>query len=274
MRARVERRLRDYFRSRARYKFFIRNWTVPGDIEATAAVMSSLRPSRALTPYLSDGPESKRITVIAPHPDDEVMGPGGTLIRSLDRGADISVIYLTDGEVSPNANARRREEAQAVADSLGFETVFLGLPVNAIPTSGIALDRFAETVAAHSSDVLFIPFLLDDNDDHRRASELLMAAGLTGKLDSDCEVWAYQVYSAFCGNVLVPLGDAAERKIEAIRMFRSQAEVRDWAHFALGLNAFNTRFTPRECKDPYVEAFFVLPLDDYLELCQSYFRDA
>ena len=76
LRARVERRLRDYFRSRARYKFFIRNWTVPrrhrghgrGDEQPAAVARADAVPLRRAQIETD-------ITVIAPHPDDEVMGP-------------------------------------------------------------------------------------------------------------------------------------------------------------------------------------------------------
>src|SRR5258705_86546 len=42
-------------------------------------------------------PESGKILVLAPHMDDEVLGCGGTIARHAQAGADVTVIFLTDG---------------------------------------------------------------------------------------------------------------------------------------------------------------------------------
>ena len=44
--------------------------------------------------------KSKNILVIASHPDDEVLGCGGTLYNLKKKGAKISVLFLSDGESS------------------------------------------------------------------------------------------------------------------------------------------------------------------------------
>ena len=51
-------------------------------------------------------PQPKGITlpgnllVIAPHPDDEILGLGGTLLQAINNGSKVSILYLTDGEGS------------------------------------------------------------------------------------------------------------------------------------------------------------------------------
>lgn len=253
------------------YRFFLRDWFVP-DAEAAAAVMATARPSRALQPVIMEGPLAKRITVIAPHPDDEVIGPGGTLLRASDQGIKIDVIFLTEGSNDTQERKVRCAEAETVAAETGWEMHSLMLPLDETHISEQTVQAFVDALCECKPDVIFIPFLLDDNDDHRMASNLLLAASELNKSALANEVWAYQVYSPLPGNVLVPIGDRAEKKAELIRMYASQSVVRDWAHYALGLNAFNTRFTQRDCQDPYIEAFFVLPLDDYLDLCRLYER--
>ena len=51
------------------------------------------------------GRESENLTfggvlIIAPHPDDEILGLGGFILKLLDDGRKIHIIYLTDGENS------------------------------------------------------------------------------------------------------------------------------------------------------------------------------
>ena len=83
-------------------------------------------------------------------------------------------------------------------------------------------------------------------------------------------IWAYQVYTTLIPNVVVDITDVADDKASTIRLWASQIEKRDWAHYMLGLNAFNCRLlggpAPR-----YAETFFVLPIGDYAELCATYF---
>ena len=267
-------RLKDIVRNRllprSAFRFFVRNWLVPGDAERAAAVFATMRASRVLAAGISPGPAAARIAVIAPHPDDEVIGPGGTLLRALANGTAVSVVYVTDGTSGPDAAARRRE-AESAARRLGFDAVFLGEPAGAIDISGRAVESFAGAVMKSAPQALFTPFLLDDNDDHRRVSQLLLAAYRRGLLPGALEMWAYQVYAPMPGNVVVDITDVAGRKADAIRLYGSQVAKRDWAHFSLGVNAVSSRLLRGAAGARYAEAFLVLPLSDYAELCSAYF---
>lgn len=245
---------------------FLRRWTIAGDAQTTRLVLDVMAPLRAVAPRIVEMPAVSSITVIAPHPDDELMGAGGTLLRCLSAGTSVTVVYLTDGEPDAGKAAMRRAEAEKVASALGHSAAFLGFPIGPRMRSGDAARRLAAAIDASVPDILLMPFVLDDNDDHRIANGLLLDACRTGGLRWSGEVWAYQVYSAVPGNVLVPLGEFAARKAAAIRRYESQRQVRDWATFALGLNAVAARFTPRACRDTHVEPFLVLPLPAYLDI--------
>ncbi len=71
-------------------------------------------------------------------------------------------------------------------------------------------------------------------------------------------------------NVVVDISEVAERKAAAVRMWKSQMKVRKFDHYILGLNAFNIRLLPKAL---YVEAFFVVPMHEYAELCAIYFKN-
>ena len=246
------------------FVFFLRQWSIEGNARMTASVLATMTPVRAISPVMVERPPAQRITVVAPHPDDELMGAGGTLLRALSQSVSVCVIFLTDGADDPGPRALRKEEAISVAAALGYEPVFLGLPGGSSMLAGDAHRRLARAIDASQPDVLFFPFILDDNDDHRLANSLLAAAA-SGGLSWRGDVWSYQVYSVVPGNVLVPLGEFAAKKADAIRLYKSQSAIRDWATFSLGLNAVNARFTPRACRDTHVESFLVLPLEQYLK---------
>lgn len=257
---------------RADFDFFLKQWSIPGDARMTASIFATMRPASAVAPVLTERAPRGRITVVAPHPDDELMGPGGVVLRALSQGTPVCVIYLTDGADFPEPRAQRKAEAISVGTQLGYEQVFLGLPGSTDMLAGDAHLRLAQAIDASRPDVLFFPFILDDNDDHRLANSLLASAvqarpGLAWRGD----VWCYQVYSVVPGNVLVPLGEFAAKKADAIRLYKSQFAVRDWATFTLGMNAVNARFTSRTCKETHVESFLVLPLEQYLDAVHRQF---
>ena len=98
--------------------------------------------------------------IVAPHPDDEVLGCGGTILRKRRLGAEVHIVFLTDGEAShPDVlsavelAARRRNEAVNACLALDVATdrvYFLGL------ADGVLMDqidtcatKLAELFALH-----------------------------------------------------------------------------------------------------------------------------
>jgi LmbE family N-acetylglucosaminyl deacetylase len=117
---------------------------------AQAAPPRKARPAKAPTPPPTlDVPAATRLLVIAPHPDDEVLGAGGLMQRVHATGGAVRVVYLTDGEGYPEGvmetdhtlsptvkdylgyGKQRRREARNALVRLGladaFQT-FLGYP--------------------------------------------------------------------------------------------------------------------------------------------------
>src|SRR5438093_832547 len=85
-----------------------------------------------------------RLLVLAPHPDDEVLGAAGVIDAAVHRGAEVRVVVATDGEVGPDkshaggalARERRDETRHALAD--------LGVGANAVTFLGYADGSLAE----------------------------------------------------------------------------------------------------------------------------------
>lgn len=83
--------------------------------------------ARLLTRKMAEMPE--RITVVAPHQDDETFGCGGLIAKHQKRGSDVQVVFLTDGSQAPldgtgvserrELPALRKEEARRAMASLG-----------------------------------------------------------------------------------------------------------------------------------------------------------
>ena len=266
------RRVEQIILSRSAYKFLLSDWSRIPDLAGLNEVLASTRSLRSLRPVVLDCPKAQRILVIAPHEDDEMIGPGGTLIKAIAAGAEVRVVYLTT-----EANARgavRRAETEAVSRRVGYATEFLGYPADALPVGAESGARLAATIARFAPQIIFVPFVSDDHPDHRKASLVLLEASQQGMAAGGVEVWAYQVYAAVLPNVVVDITAVHTDKAAAIRTWQSAMASRDWAHFALGLNAYNARLLAEGNDRRFVEAFFVVPLADYLALTGLYARRA
>src|SRR4051812_22340157 len=79
---------------------------------------------------------TERILIVAAHPDDEVLGCGGTMVRHAERGDTVDVVFVADGVTARGATAgeqldRRRAAAMKAAKALGCrQPTFLDFPDN------------------------------------------------------------------------------------------------------------------------------------------------
>lgn len=203
-------------------------------------------------------PSSKRVLVVAPHMDDEVIPCGGTLLLLRETGAEIHVVFVTDSSGAlPSAEARsaltatRRSEAQAVAKLVGFKFNELGFPDGQLHKHEEALsEQLRRAIERTSPDLIFCPFPADAHSDHMSCA--IAVARAASAAAPDASILAYEVWTPLWPNVAVDISSVADRKSEAIDLYRSQADDRDHAAAALGLNCF--RGLPHRVA--FAEAFF------------------
>ncbi|MFP5308170.1 MAG: PIG-L deacetylase family protein [Actinomycetes bacterium] len=172
-------------------------------------------------PVVIGAPAARRVLVVAPHPDDETIGCGGTVALLADAGAQVRVLLATDGEatISPAApptalGPRRRAEAVRAGGVLGVtSTRALGLP------DGRLLDHVetlaaevAREVAAAETDMVLVPWPLDRHPDHVAAARAVAAAALPRRV----EVWSYGCHVPVVPNRLVDVGAVVDRKRAAL----------------------------------------------------------
>lgn len=257
--------------TRGNQRFVLRQFAPVFDLSMSAEVISAMRFSRLVKPVVADDAGAGRILVIAPHPDDDLFGAGGTLMKSVARGAEVRVVYIATEFPDKDRSKRIRAEASAVCKAMGTSPVFMGYPKGGIPADNAARQRLLDEVLGFAPDTLMISFLLDDHDDHRRVNQLLFPE-LSRRMPA-LEVWAYQVYSTVLPNMIVDVSSVMEEKKRLIRSMPSVFGKRDWAHYVSGMNAICCRFMPAagEC---YGEPFLVMPAQEYAGLCETYFGNA
>lgn len=114
-----------------------------------------------------------KVLVLAPHPDDEVIGCGGTIARHVAAGDAVIVAVVTRGlesKFAPESIEQTRTQAQQTHRHLGvIETVFLDFPAPALDTvPGYELaDGIARIIRRFEPQVVYLPHRGDVHSDHR-----------------------------------------------------------------------------------------------------------
>jgi N-acetylglucosamine malate deacetylase 1 len=265
---RVARRIENFLAGRKTYKWVERTLVEPRDLEGLRDTLDSMRLLRSVDPIFLRAPSGKDILVIAPHPDDESIGPGGTLLAASEAGAQVRVVFLTSGRSGEAAD--REREARVACEALRAEPIFLRHREGEIDVDRAA-QELGDLCRAAPTNTVFLPFLADDHLDHRIANQVLLASISRGDF-GDVEIWAYQVYSALIGNVVVDITARMEEKGALIAAHASQFIRRDWTHYARGLAAFNSRLAQNKAQR-FLEVFFVVPSREYQSLLERYYRD-
>ncbi|HEY4375420.1 MAG TPA: PIG-L deacetylase family protein [Burkholderiales bacterium] len=216
-------------------------------------------------PYRTDAlPRARRVTVLAPHPDDEVFGCGGALLEYLERGARVEVVVLTDGaaqavgvERERIAGVRRRETDAALALLGAPPAVFWNLPDRSLaPGTGALARRIGDHLAAArmegaAVDVLLAPSLVEVHPDHAATARACVAAlaalshGVAGRAGAASPVpcpqlLMYEVGAALAPNLLLDISRHWPKKKSAMACFVSQHALQDYGRHIEGLNVFRT----------------------------------
>jgi LmbE family N-acetylglucosaminyl deacetylase len=190
------------------------------------------------------------VLIIAAHPDDEVLGCGGTIAKLADEGSTIHVAFLSDGVFSrtdDHANQQqklhtRRAAAQKACDILGVNSVSFGdFPDNRMDTVAL-LDitkALEELITKHRPEILFTHHAGDINIDHRRTHEAVVTACrpqcahpvktlLCFEVPSSTEWQLPGSAPVFAPNWFMDVSGTLERKLAALDAYA--AELRTWPH--------------------------------------------
>lgn len=201
-----------------------------------------------------------KVLVIAPHPDDEVIGCGGAVSLHLRRGDHVMAVFLTSGELGlkqlkkGEAWTVRESEARRAAGILGFtRTVFLRQPDWNL-SEGV-LDT-AETLApilrTEQPHLVYAPHEQEWHPDHKTGLPLLRRAVEHADIPAP-EVRAYEVWTPLLEfDCVENITDVMPRKLRALRAHRSQLAEFNLVQAVRGLNAFRGALAGK-CR--YAEVF-------------------
>jgi N-acetylglucosamine malate deacetylase 1 len=216
----------------------------------------------------------KPVLVLAPHPDDETFGCGGTIRMLVESGIAVDVTFMTRGELGmeagstsqPQAHAAlaavRTREAQAACEILGVRSVrFLeGADTRLRDQPQLAV-AIVEILRRESYQRVFCPWPHDAHEDHMATFALLRQAVMAHPLPM--QFWLYEVWKPLVANTFVPIDRTMDVKRLAIEQYQSQLAQMNYRDAFLGLAAYRSLFCP---SSKYVEAFLVCDQSEILNI--------
>ena len=177
--------------------------------------------------------------VIAPHPDDELLGCGGTLLRRKDEGVELGWMIVTSISEQTGWSSKkvkqRENEISKVRKGLDVDKFYnLRLPttkLDTIPTVDL-IQRFGKIFKDFEPSEVLIPHRGDSHSDHRIVFNAASACCKWFRYPSVKRVLAYETLSetefsldptqTFQPNVFVDITPYFEKKMELLRVYASE----------------------------------------------------
>jgi LmbE family N-acetylglucosaminyl deacetylase len=234
-------------------------------------VKSFRRPHNLICrPKVVDKPEGKRILVLSPHFDDDVIGCGGTLYKHILSGDEVTIIYFTDGrEGDPDfSNKRmleaiRKEEARSATAILGIDDlIFLDEPETRLKVNKRLLEMLAGVFDRLSPDLVYLPSFIENHIDHLELNRIFFR--LVRQSNMEFNVCAYEAWSPILPNIVVDIGQVIAKKEQALNEYKSQIRQVDYVNATLGLNRYRSAMNLHGRS--YAEAFFFTTSKKYIDL--------
>lgn len=218
---------------------------------------------------------SKKILIVAAHPDDEVLGCFGTVARLIEEGYEAYSLILGEGKTSRDENrvvANKKEEIrvlnteiQKANDTIGIKKVYVEtFPDNRFDSVDLldiikVVSKVKEEI---EPDIIFTHYEHDLNIDHQITYQAVITA--TRPMEDECvkEIYSFEILSStewnyplsFSPDTFFDISDTISSKIQAMREYKS--ELCDYPHpRSLGGIELNAKYHGMRVGKEYVEAF-------------------
>ncbi|MBR5101669.1 MAG: PIG-L family deacetylase [Muribaculaceae bacterium] len=207
----------------------------------------------------------KKILIISPHGDDEILGCGGYMLRAVSEGAQVRVLYGTiGGDDCRQDYAMRLAETEAVARELGFTFGVIKENHDAIldlvPAREI-ITRIDHEIADFEPDEVFVnyPSLHQDHIHLYQCANTAMRLK-EGYMPPFFALYEYPFINSTDklngGMMYFDISDVIERKIELFHLYKSQVKESPSPLNATGIRSL-AAMRGLECGCAFAEKFYI-----------------
>lgn len=197
------------------------------------------------------------VLVIAPHPDDETLGCGGTLLRHRAAGDSVHWLIVTAMDpvgFSAERIARRSREIDQVSAAYGFSsTSCLEYPaarLDQVPCAEL-VSAIGQVIGSLQAEVIMLPFSGDAHTDHRIVHTAASAATkwfrypfvkriLACEITSETDFGLAPAAFGFTPNVFVDISPWLAKKIEIMRLYEGEMGEHPFPRSEIAIRALAT----------------------------------
>lgn len=183
---------------------------------------------------------SKQVLIIAPHPDDETLGCGGTILKHVEQGDKVHWLIVTDMSISEGFTMerinKREMEIQQVSHMYGFTTTHkLGFPTTKLDQVGMSgiVEAMGRVFHSVRPEVVYVPYPGDVHTDHKYVFDAAVSCTKWFRYPFVKRVLAYETLSetefglnpdipGFRPNVFVEISKYLESKLRIMHVFSSE----------------------------------------------------
>ena len=185
-----------------------------------------------------------RVLAIASHPDDEIIGCGGTLIKHKNSGDKVKVLFTSESELARNKNLFiakkksfiRQKIACTISKILKFEKpIFLNFNNLSLTRADITMmnKNIREVIESYKPTIIYTHTPKDIHHDHRKTFESVIIATkpqnnlnikkiLTFEIPSSTDYNFSSSCSTFCPNYFVNIKDEIKLKINLLKKYKNE----------------------------------------------------
>jgi len=217
-----------------------------------------------------------RILAIAPHPDDETLGCGGTLLKHKSDGDTTAWLIVTRGH-EPHWSAQtldqKEHEIEKVQSAYGFEQVFRGnlptIKLDSLPLEQLMLP-IHQAISSFQPDVVYLNHANDVHSDHRAVFSAVMSVlkpfnstrhgvkrVLSYEVLGSTDAMAPNQTGSFAPNLFIEVTEFIERKLEIMSLYETEIHEFPLPRALESIKAL-ARYRGSTIGCPYAEAFMLV----------------
>ncbi len=193
---------------------------------------------------------ARKILVVSPHPDDDVLGCGGAIAHHIAAGDLVTTVYVTSGEMGmeePEESQRRaqirEQEGKRASEILGVQhTQFLRLPDGHVQANNYSVSYIEDIIARERPAFIYAPHDDDGHGDHQEACKMVRIAldRLSHRPDSyEPVLRLYEVWTPLADPTYVEdISDVMDIKMAALAAHASQLAGIAYDDGVTGLNRY------------------------------------
>ncbi len=216
-----------------------------------------------------------KVLVIAPHPDDETLGCGGTLLKHINDGDSVNWLIMTSMQNSDEYDADQKQKQISTIDSVAnaypfkkfhqahFQTSLL----DSLPKIEL-IKEISSFIKTLEPNILYLPHPHDIHSDHEAVFSTAISCSKSFRYPYIKKVRVYETLSetdfslrlnndGFKPNLFIDISDYLERKVEIMKLFEGEIKDHPFPRSERSINALaSLRGAVAGCE--YAESFISL----------------